>query len=70
MKTYPSNVYLIRIEKPIAYMPIDNYVQWASKGPGERFFINRKSAGHISISAKNVTVLAQKIDYYELPSTQ
>lgn len=51
-------------------MPIDNYVQWASKGPGERFFINRKSAGHISISAKNVTVLAQKIDYYELPSTQ
>ena len=47
-------------------MPIDNYTQWASKGPGERFFINRKSAGHISISAKSVTVLAQKIDYHEL----
>lgn len=44
-------------------MSLDKYVQWATKGPGERFYVNRGSAGHISISSKNVTILAQEIDY-------
>lgn len=66
MRVIPENVFLIQINKAIAYMPIDNYVQWATKGPGERFYINRKSAGHISISSKSVTVLAQNFHIHEL----
>lgn len=66
MAVIPENVFLIQINKAIAYMPIDNYVQWATKGPGERFYINRKSAGYISISSKNVTVLAQNFHIHEL----
>lgn len=62
----PSNVYLIEINIPIAYLPLDMYTQYASKGPGERFFIRKRSAGVKSISAKNVTVLAQNILYYPL----
>lgn len=66
MAVIPENVFLIQINKAIAYMSIDNYVQWATKGPGERFYINRKSAGYISISSKNVTVLAQNFHIHEL----
>lgn len=65
LRIVPSNVYLVRIEKPIAYMPVDRYVQWASKGPGERFYVNRGPAGGRSIGAKSVTVLAQRIMYYD-----
>lgn len=61
----PSNVYLIEILKPIAYLPLDMYIQYASKGPGERFFIRKRSVGGKSISAKSVKVLAQNIIYLE-----
>jgi hypothetical protein len=58
---HPSNVYLVEILKPIAYLSLDKYIQEASKGPGERFYINRGAAKHLSISSKNVRILAQNI---------
>jgi hypothetical protein len=61
----PSNVYLVEILKPIAYLPLDRYIQEASKGPGERFYISKGSAGHKSIGACSVRILAQNIIYYE-----
>lgn len=66
IKVLPSNVYLIEINKPIAYMPLDKYVQYATKGPGERFYVDRGSAGGLSISSKSVTVLAQRITYHDV----
>ena len=65
IEIHPSNVYLIEIIKPVAYMPIDNYIQYASKGPGDRFYVNRKAARCLSISAKKVKILAQCITYFE-----
>jgi hypothetical protein len=61
----PSNVYLIEIIKPIAYLPLDKYTQYASKGPGERFYINKGAAGRKSIGAKSVKILAQCVVYYK-----
>lgn len=66
LKVMPSNVYLIEINKPIAYMDMDKYIQEATKGPSERFYINRGSGGHMSISSKNVTILAQSIYFIEI----
>ena len=63
MRVIPSNVYLIEILITIAFMPIDNYTQWATKGPGNKFYINRKGRGGLSISEKNVKILAQQIIY-------
>jgi hypothetical protein len=60
----PSNVYLIEINILIAYLPLDMYTQYASKGPSERFFIHKGSAGVKSIGSKSVTVLAQNILYF------
>ena len=65
MKVRPSNVYLIKIHKPLAYMDPKYRTQWALKGPGERFYINRGAAGGISISTKRVTILAQGILYFK-----
>jgi hypothetical protein len=65
MKIIPGNTYLIEITKILAYMPLDRYTQWASKGPGERFFVKKGSSGGTSISSKNVIVLAQSIVYYD-----
>jgi hypothetical protein len=62
----PSNVYLIEINIIIAYLPLDEYIQYATKGPGERFFIRKGTAGTKSISSKSVTVLAQDILYYPI----
>lgn len=59
----PSNVYLVEINIPIAYLPLDMYTQYATKGPGERFFIRKGSRGVKSISTKSVTVLAQDLVY-------
>ena len=56
--TIQSNVYLIEINKTISYMPLDKYIQEASKGPNNRFYIHRGAAGGISISEKNITILA------------
>ena len=64
IEVHPSNVYLIEITKPVAYMPLDNYIQYASKGPGDRFYVSRKSRGCLSISAKKVKILAQCITYF------
>lgn len=66
LKVSPSNVYLIEILIPIAYLSLDRYIQYASKGPGERFFIRKGSSGVKSISSKNVIVLAQNIIYYDV----
>jgi hypothetical protein len=60
----PSNVYLIEILKPIAYLPLDKYIQYASRGPGERFYIDKGAAGRKSIGAKSVKILAQCVVYY------
>lgn len=65
MKIIPGNTYLIEITKILAHMPLDRYTQWASKGPGERFFVKKGSGGAKSISSKNVIVLAQSIVYYD-----
>lgn len=65
MKVQPSNVYLIEIHGAVAYMPLDMYTQWATKGPGNRFYVSRGSRGSLSISAKRCTVLAQQIVYLE-----
>jgi len=46
-------------------MDHDKYTQWASKGPQGRFYVNRGAAGGISISEKRVTILAQKILYWD-----
>jgi hypothetical protein len=59
----PSNVYLIEIIRPIGYLPLDKYIQYASKGPGERFYIDKGAAGRKSIGAKSVKILAQCIIY-------
>ena len=45
-------------------MPLDNYIQYASKGPGDRFYVSRKSRGSLSISAKKVKIIAQCITYF------
>lgn len=65
VKVYPSNVYLVEIIKPIAYLAPEYYIQYASKGPGDRFYINKGSAGHKSIGVKSVNILAQRIWYHE-----
>ena len=65
MKTIKLNTYLIKITKPIAYMPVDRYIQTASKGPGNRFYINKGAAGGRSISDKNVKILACGVGFIE-----
>jgi hypothetical protein len=58
----PSNVYLIEILIPIAYMPLDKYIQEASFNPyTNRFYVRKGAAGATSVSIKNVKVLAQNI---------
>jgi hypothetical protein len=61
----PVNDYLIKILGIVAYMPVDRYIQWASKGPKGRFYVDRGAAGGLSISEKRVIILAQKISYYQ-----
>ena len=62
MTCNPSNVYLIEILKPIAYMPVDRYIQFASFNPQTNlFYVSRGARGTTSISLKNVKILAQNI---------
>ena len=63
IKVVPLNLFYIKIHKAIAYMPVDMYTQWASKGPKDRLYVSRGVAGGLSISEKNVTILAQRIAY-------
>lgn len=65
MKVHPANSFLIRIERPVAFMPVDKYIQEATKGPGERFYVTRGTSGGLSVSAKNCTVLACGIYYVD-----
>lgn len=61
MKVSPTNVFLIEITKAIAFMPMDMYTQWASRSENNKFYVSRGARGYVSISAKNVTILAQQI---------
>ena len=64
IKIIPVHVFTVEITKPIAFLS-DNYrVQEASLSyDKKRFYIQRGSAGGITISVNNVNVLAQKIYY-------
>lgn len=63
MKIQRSNTDLIKIKGYISHMSPELYIQEAHRGPGNRYYINRGSAGGISISAKRVIVLACCIYY-------
>lgn len=63
IKITPSNVYLIEIIKPIAFLSFDRYIQEATKGPDNRFYIDKGSPGRKSIGDKSVKILAQNINY-------
>lgn len=66
IKVIPTGVDLVRIEIYIRYMPVERYVQFASSSHGgSRRYVDRGSAGGLSISAKNCTILACGIDYFE-----
>ncbi len=65
MRALPSNVFLIEIQGAVAYMPLDMYTQWATLGPGNRFYVSRGAKGYLFISAKRCTVLAQEIIYLD-----
>lgn len=67
MITIQLNTYLIEITKAIAYMPMDRYIQEASKGPTGRFYVRRGSAGGLSISEKNVKILACGVGFLKNP---
>lgn len=58
----PTNKHLIRIEKPIARMPLDMYEQWATLSEDKRlYYIRKGSSGVGQVSVKHVSVLAIKI---------
>lgn len=65
MRALPSNVFLIEIHGAVAYMPLDMYIQWATLGPGNRFYVSRRAKGCLSIPSKRCTVLAQQIIYLD-----
>ena len=68
MRVTPSNTYLVEILITMAFMPIDMYIQEATKSHGNRFYVTygRSSAGiGRSISEKSVKVLASGITYWE-----
>lgn len=65
MRALPSNVYLIEIQGAVAYMPLEMYTQWATLGPGNRFYVSRGAKGYLSISSKRCTILAQQIVYLD-----
>ena len=66
MTCNPSNVYLIEILKPIAYMPVDRYIQEASFNPQTNlFYISRGERGAAVVSLRNVRILAQNIYFTE-----
>ena len=58
MTTFKTNTALVKILIPIAYMPLDKYIQEVSFGPEGRVFIHKGAAGSKSISVKNVEILA------------
>lgn len=65
MKTHKTNVYLVRILIPIAYMPPEKYIQEATFGPKGRVYIHKGAAGGKSIGAKSVKILACGVMFLE-----
>jgi hypothetical protein len=68
----PNNLkpgtYLIRILKPLAYMDLDKYIQFANYNSiQKRFFVHKGAAGWKSIGLKSVEILASPITIYEEP---
>ena len=61
--TLPTNVYLIKINGYLSYWSSENYIQEASKGPGERFYVTNGACGGRSIGAKRCEILACGIMY-------
>ena len=57
-----SNTYLIQIHGYLRHWSPDDYVQEASKGPGERFYVTTRGCGR-SIGTKRCTILACGIFY-------
>ena len=50
--------YLVEITKPIAYMPLDMYIQEVSIWKDcKRVYVHRGASGGLSISIKNVKIL-------------
>ena len=62
LQVYPTNVFLIEIQGYLRYWALEDYIQEASKGPGERFFVTTRGCGR-SIGAKRCIVLACGISY-------
>jgi hypothetical protein len=62
LQVYPTNVFLIEIQGYLSHWALEDYIQEASKGPGERFFVTTKGCGR-SISSKRCIVLACGISY-------
>lgn len=62
LQTCKSNVYLIKIHGYLAHWDSKDYIQEASKGPGERFYVTTRGCGR-SISSKRCTILASGIYY-------
>lgn len=60
--TLPTNVYLIRIHGYLKHWSPKDYIQEASKGPGERFYVTTRGCGR-SIGAKRCEILACGIMY-------
>lgn len=64
MRVSPTQIFLIEIHGHVKWMDRDKYTQWAFRSPPGRFYVNRGAAGGLSISDKRVTILAQKILYW------
>ena len=64
MRVVRLNKYLVKINRLISYMPPERYTQWCSfSHDNTRVYVDRGVAGGLSISVKNVTVLAQSIEF-------
>mgnify|MGYP000884097192 FL=1 len=64
MVTIQLNTFLIGITKAISMMPLNRYIQEASRSGTGRFYVNRGAAGGLSISEKNVRILASGVAFY------
>jgi hypothetical protein len=61
-----NNSYFIRIEIPIAFMPINLYEQWATLSSDKRlFYFSRGGRGVAQVSVDKVTILACGINLWK-----
>lgn len=71
LETCKANTYIVRINKYIAFMPSDKYTQEVSMSHGgTRFYIDRGSAGGLSVSVKSCTVIACGIYFIDHEKTR